>query len=88
MIYLVIYDQGLALEKIEKVAESIQPVDWDEDKTIIICNDMLDEIQPVTSHKFDKLGITYSEEGVVFVSFKLHFDVEQSSLTFRHLLNL
>ena len=33
---LVIYDQGLALEKIEKVAESIQPVDWDEDKTIII----------------------------------------------------
>ena len=39
-----------------------------EDKTIIICNDMLDETQPVTSHKFDKLGITYSEEGVVFVA--------------------
>lgn len=29
---------------------------------------MLDETQPVTSHKFDKLGITYSEEGVVFVA--------------------
>lgn len=39
-----------------------------EDKTIIICNDMLDETQTVTSHKFDKLGITYSEEGVVFVA--------------------
>ena len=54
---LVIYDQGLALEKIEKVAESIQPVDWDEDKTIIIsAKELYECIRSSAKVKFEMTG--------------------------------
>lgn len=38
------------------------------DKVNLIGNDILNETQPVTSNEFDKLGITYIEDGVAFVA--------------------